>query len=128
MSLGDCIAVDPGFGLLIEQYDRWRQIYSSAGTVPRDKPVWVDGRLNLRNGYPHPGWTSFIVQPAGDGYDVVAASTERRIEPLEALRAHFSCLDDTGKYIIWNIGEDLRVACRILPLTGRGVRLDWILA
>lgn len=101
----------------IRQYNLWRQIYGRAGQPARDQPIWENGRLHLRVSYPYPGWTAYVLAPRGDEFDIMSATTERRNEPHERLLGFFSHPDDLGKYILWNIGEDLRVDCRIAPLT-----------
>jgi hypothetical protein len=111
------IGTDPGFAELINQYERWRLIYSYAGKPARDEPVLENGRLNFRYGYPHPDWTAYIVEPKGNGYNVLRATTERRNEPDESVAGFFSHLEDAGKYIIWYIGESVRMHCWLPPLT-----------
>jgi len=101
---------------LINRYDKWRQIYAYAGQPARDAPVWEAGRLHLRRGYPYPDWTSYIVEPTDGGYNVLTATTERRNEPLESLSGFFTDADDAGKYVIWNVGESLRMSCRLDPI------------
>jgi len=102
---------------LIRRYQKWRWIYSWAGIPVPDEPEWDDGRLNFREGYPHPDWTAYILEPNGAGYQVLWATTERRNEPSEGPRAFFSHLEDAGKYIIWYLGEGLRMACGLVPIT-----------
>ena len=101
---------------LINRYDKWRQIYAYADQPARDAPVWEEGRLHLRRGYPYPDWTSYIVEPTDGGYNVLTATTERRNEPLESLSGFFTDADDAGKYVIWNVGESLRMSCRLDPI------------
>src|SRR6185312_9487523 len=108
--------IDPKLAELVDRYDRWRRIYTYAGKPARDEPVWESGRLELRQGYPYPEWTSYIVEPTDGGYNVLTATTERRNEPLESLSGFFTDATDAGKYVIWNIGEDLRVSCRLDPI------------
>jgi hypothetical protein len=115
MTSGD-IESDPAVEELISRCEKWRRIYTYAGKPPMDEPLWEDGRLNLRAGYPYPGWTAYIIESKGGGYDVLKSTTERRNEPLESLRAFFTCIDDAGKYIVLNIGDSLRIDCRIDPI------------
>lgn len=112
----DGIATDPEFVYLIRRYEKWRRIYSDAGQLSLNEPVWEDGRLHLRDGYPYEGWTSLIIEPKDNGCNVLRATTERRNEPLEGLVAFFSHIDGAGKYVIWNLGENLRIACHIDPI------------
>lgn len=100
----------------IDHYRKWIGIYSAAGQPAPDEPVWEDGRLHLRSGYPYDGWTSYIIDDAPGGFKVLTATTERRNSPSESLKGFFSNVDDAGKYIIWNTGENLRVACRVDPI------------
>ncbi|MGB8403069.1 MAG: hypothetical protein WCE30_03220 [Mycobacterium sp.] len=100
----------------ISRYDSWRGIYVNAGRPARDEPVSEDGRLHLRAGYPYDGWTSYIMSDVPDGYEVLTATTERRNEPLESPVGFFSDAEDAGKYIIWSIGESLRISCRVDPV------------
>jgi hypothetical protein len=111
-------AVDPLYLDFIEHYRKWISIYSKAGHPPPDEPVWENGQLHLRSGYPYDGWTSYIITAATGGYNVLAATTERRNTPSESLKGFFSNIDDAGKYVIWNAGENLRVSCRVDPVGG----------
>jgi hypothetical protein len=108
---------DPGFAELIDRYEIWRQIYAYAGVPARDEPAWEDGRLNFRSGYPHMDWSAYVIEPKDKGYNVLRVTTERRNEPLEVLAGYFSHLEDAGKYIIWYIGESLRMQCWLNPIT-----------
>ncbi len=105
-----------GFDELIARYEGWRKIYGQLGQPPPDEPVWAAGRLNLRSGYPYPDWWAFVVEPVGDGFNVLRVTTERRNEPLETLAAFFTDIEDAGKYIIVNIGDDLRISLRLDPI------------
>lgn len=98
------------------RYEKWRLIYSTAGRPSRDEPKWEDGRLFLHVGYPHDGWTAYIISEVCDGYNILTSTTERRNEPTEGVVGFFSDLEDAGKYVIWNVGESLRVTCRIDPV------------
>ncbi|WP_078328113.1 hypothetical protein [Mycobacteroides salmoniphilum] len=109
-------AADRRFVELISQYENWRRIYSYVGRLSLNEPVWEDDRLHLRDGYPCEGWTSLIVEPKDGGCNVWRATTERRNEPHEGLVAFFSDIDDAGKYIIWDLGESLRMALRLDPV------------
>ncbi|MUM09045.1 hypothetical protein B5P44_30205 [Mycobacterium sp. CBMA 213] len=107
---------DPQLNELVSRWQKWRRIYAYAGQPAHDEPVWESGQLHLRHGYPFPGWTSYIVEAADGGYYVMTATTERRNNPLEGSAGFFTHADDAGKYIIWNIGEDLRLDCRLDPI------------
>jgi hypothetical protein len=108
---------DPGFTELIDRYEKWRRIYSYADKPARDEPAWEDGRLNFRNGYSHVDWSSYVIEPKDKGYDVLRITRERRNDPLEVLAGYFSHLEDAGKYIMWYIGESLRMRCWLTPIT-----------
>jgi hypothetical protein len=105
-----------GFDELIARYEKWREVYSRLGRPARDQTAWENGRLNLRSGYPYPDWTGYVVEHVEDGFQVLAVTAERRNEPLETLLAFFTDIDDAGKYIIVNIGDDLRISCRLDPI------------
>lgn len=109
-------SADPRLAELVNRYDKWRHIYTYAGQPACDAPVWESNRLNLREGYPHQDWTAYIVEPTDGGFNVLTATTERRNEPLEGLSGFFTDADDAGKYVIWNIGENLRVSLRLDPI------------
>ncbi|MCV7257084.1 hypothetical protein [Mycobacterium shimoidei] len=113
----DDTGADAGFAELISRYEKWRRIYSYAGKPVRDELIWGDGRLNLRYGYPHMDWTAYVIEPKDNGYNVLRVTTERRNEPHERLVGFFSHLDDAGKYVIWYVGESLRMYCSLPPLT-----------
>lgn len=98
---------------LIRRYEKWRRIYAYAGQPVPDEPAREDGRLNFRKGYPYEGWTAYILEPKGAGYQVLRATTERRNEPLEGLAAFFTNLEDAGKFIIWESAVGVRVALRL---------------
>jgi hypothetical protein len=100
---------------LLQFYGKWRAIYSQAGKAPRDEPEWEDGRLWFRDGYPHPDWTAFVLEPTGDGFEVVRASTERRNDPVMNPEGYFSRLEVAGKFIIAKIGNYLRIDSRLDP-------------
>lgn len=108
--------VDPVYVEFLRHYEKWRSIYEQVGRPARDEPVWEDGRLLLRMGYPLDGWTAYVVSESRGGYNVSTATTERRNEPVESVMGFFSDVDDAGKYVIWNVGESLRVSCRIDPV------------
>ena len=108
--------VYPDLREFIQRYEKWRTIYEQVGRPPRDKAVWEDQRLLLPRGYPFEGWTAYIIAESGDGYEVLTSTTERRSEPVESLAGSFTDFQDAGKYVIWNIGESLRVSCRIDPV------------
>jgi hypothetical protein len=74
------------------------------------------GPKRTSQGNPYPGRTAYLIESKGGGYDVLKSTTERRNEPLESLRAFFTCIDDAGKYIVLNIGDSLRIDCRIDPI------------
>ena len=128
---GTTPSADPHLDKLISRWQRWRRIYTSAGQPAHDEPRWEAGRLHLRHGYPLPGWTSYIVDPADGGYYVLTATTERRNSPLEASAGFFIDADDVSKYIIWNLGETLRMNCRLDPIawaweaSGLDARVRW---
>lgn len=123
---------DPRLDALISRWQHWRRIYASAGRPAHDEPVWESGRLHLREGYPFPDWTSYIVEPADGGYYVLTATTERRNNPLEGSVGFFTDADDLSKYLIWNLGENLRISCRLDPIAwaweyrGLDARARWI--
>ncbi|WP_155948668.1 hypothetical protein [Mycobacterium sp. URHB0044] len=106
-----------GFQDLVEHYNGWRAIYRRAGKPPRNEPAWVDGALWLRDGYPHPDWTAFVIEPQVDGFKVYQASTERRIEPVLSYQGFFSRLQDAGKFVIAAVGDYLRIHCRLDPIS-----------
>jgi len=108
--------IDPAYKQFLQRYEKWRLIYNKAGQPSRDEPEWENGRLHLRQGYPHDGWTAYIISDFHDGYNVLTSTTERRNEPTERVAGFFSDLEDAGKYVIWNVGESLRVTCRIDPV------------
>jgi hypothetical protein len=122
---------DPHLDELITRWQRWRRVYASAGQPAHNEPVWDAGRLHLRHGYPLPGWTSYIVAPADGGYYVLTATTERRNNPLESSAGFFADADDASKYIIWNLGENLRMNRRLDPIawawedSGLDARVRW---
>jgi hypothetical protein len=102
---------------LISHYNKWRQIYRYADNFEPNEPDWDDGRLYFRKGYPHPDWSALILASAPDGhYKVLHASTERRNTPIESTRAVFSRVEDAGKYIIYEVGDLLRVSLGLVPL------------
>lgn len=108
--------VDPIYAEFLARYEKWRAIYGQVGRTARDEVVWQDECLHLRQGYPYEGWTAYILCRATEGFNVLTATTERRNEPLEGVAGFFSDADDAGKYIIWNVGESLRVNCRVDPV------------
>lgn len=128
---GPTPSTDPHLDKLISRWQRWRRIYTSAGQPAHDEPRWEAGRLHLRHGYPLPGWTSYIVDPADGGYYVLTATTERRNSPLEASAGFFTDADDVSKYIIWTLGETLRMNRRLDPIawawedSGLDARVRW---
>lgn len=123
---------DPHLDELISRWQRWRHIYAAAGRPAHDEALWESGRLHLREGYPFPDWTSYIVDPADGGYYVLTATTERRSNPLEGSAGFFTDADDVSKYIIWNLGENLRMRYRLDPIawawedSGLDARVRWI--
>lgn len=112
----DDTGIDLGFAELIGQYEKWRRIYACAGEPAWDEPVWEDGRLNLRYGYPHMDWSGYTIESRDSGFDLMRVSTERRKEPLEGLVGFFSHLEDLGKCLLFSIGESLRISLRIDPI------------
>ncbi len=100
----------------IARYNYWRNLYSSRNIAGPQEPLWDGARLVLREGFPNEGWGGFILEPKASGYTVSAISTERRADPLVSLMGYFSTFALAGKFIIWNIGENLRVRCRIPSL------------
>lgn len=106
-----------GLDSLTAQYSLWRGIYARCGKPPRDEPVWQDGELWLRDGYPNPDWTAFVIRQSGNGFDVFQASTERRSEPVLTHLGFFARLDDAGKYVIAAIGDYLRIEKRLDPVS-----------
>jgi hypothetical protein len=108
---------DPMFAELISRYEKWHRLFAAAGKAVPNEPVQEDGRLNFRDGYPHQGWTAYIIEPKDGGYVVLRASTERRNEPAESHLAFFSRLEDAGKLVIWYVGEGLRMDCWLTPVT-----------
>jgi hypothetical protein len=113
---------DPDVIELVDRYERWRRIYRYAEKMPPNEPDWENGRLWFRYGYPYPDWTAYILQATADGgYRVFRATTERRETPAESPRGGtFARLQDAGKYIIFNVGEKLRIECRMKP-----INLEW---
>lgn len=108
----------PELKQLISHYAKWRRVYGSMGKPAPDEPDWENGRLNFRYGYPHPDWWAYVLEVSpGPLHRVLRASTERRETPVESLRATFSRIEDAGKYIIYEIAEDLRIACGLDPIT-----------
>lgn len=107
---------DHEYAELLSQYEKWRAIYTSVGHAPRDEPVWERGRLYLRVGYPFEGWSGYIVEGNQGGCDVLRVTTEHRNEPAESKIGFFTDIEDAGKYIIWNVGESLRISCRVDPI------------
>jgi len=105
-----------GFDELIDRYEQWRKIYARLGQSPRDEAAWKDGRLHLRSGYPYPDWSGYVIESVDGGFNVLTVTSERRNEPLETLAAFFTDIDDAGKYIIVNIGDDLRIRLRLDPI------------
>lgn len=105
------------FDELAQRYEKWRRISVATGQVVPDTPVWDGGRLHFRSGYPKEGWTGYALAPRNPGYDVLWITTERRVEAAERLEAHFSRLEDAGKYIIWNNAESVRLNCGLQPVT-----------
>lgn len=101
---------------LISRYARWSRISSIAGKRIRDDPAWEDGRLHLRVGYPHPGWTGYVLEPGEAGWAVFTVASERRDEPQESLSGFFSDVEDAGKYVVLRIGDSLRISRRMDPV------------
>ncbi|WP_156664703.1 hypothetical protein [Mycobacterium sp. 852002-51057_SCH5723018] len=102
---------------LINHYNRWRQIFRYANQSVPNEPIWENGRLYFREGYPNPGWSALILEFSSDGhYAVLHASTERRNTPLESTRAVFSQVQDAGKYIMYEVADLLRVSIGLKPL------------
>ncbi|MCV7257081.1 hypothetical protein [Mycobacterium shimoidei] len=108
--------IDPEFPKLIDQYNKWRSIYSYAGQPAGDEPLWEHGRLHFRYGYPLEGWTAYIIEPKDNGYEVLRTTTERHSESSESLMAFFTNIEDAGKYIIWYTGDNLRTKCHLDPI------------
>jgi hypothetical protein len=107
---------NPGVAELLRRYERWRWIYSYAGIPARDEPVWDGSRVHLRSGYPYPDWTGYIIEPEADGCNVLEESTERRNDPVEALKGYFANFDDASKYLTLKIGDSLRISLHLDPL------------
>ena len=107
---------DPAYADFIARYNMWLDRYALAGNRAPDAPLWEAGRLHLRFGYPNEGWSAYVVDKVDGGYNVSAVTTERRSVPSEGVKGFFANIDDAGKYVIWNIGENLRVSCRLDPV------------
>lgn len=99
------------------RFRRWRQRYAITGQPTWDEPEWHDGGLWVRYGYPNPGWTAYVIAPSEGGFALLRVVTERRSDPLEVLVGYFTDADDAGKYIVFDIGESLRLAYGLAPLT-----------
>jgi hypothetical protein len=102
---------------LMRYHEKWSTISAKAGKAPRDEPDWEDGRLWFRDGYPHPDWSAFVIEPKEEGFEVYRASTERRVDPVLSLQGYFSRLDVAGKFIIAKIGNYLRINSRLDPIS-----------
>ncbi|MGE2837133.1 hypothetical protein [Mycobacterium sp. SMC-4] len=103
---------------LLARYNRWRDIYTQAGVPAWDYPEVSAGRLYFRHGYPHPDWYGFAIsQDADDHFAVLKVSTERRNTPAEGVDTTFSSIREAGKYIIYNIGNFLRIERRLDPIS-----------
>jgi hypothetical protein len=113
-----------GFDELMYRYEAWRQRWASlTGNEPsRDSPELADGRLWFRDGYPHPDWTAWVIEPNDIGYLVKRVTTERTNTPRISVEAVYSRLDDAGKRLIVHIGDLLRVNCGAEPLYRRWQR------
>lgn len=116
MVTSDDPGADRGFADLISHYERWRRIYSYADKPTWDEPAWENGRLNLRHGYPYPDWRGYVIESNDSGFNVLRVSTERRNDPHEGIVGFFSRLEDAGKYLLFNIGENLRIEIRLDPI------------
>ncbi|GAA3954171.1 hypothetical protein [Gordonia caeni] len=101
----------------VRQFQLWRRRYLAARQPVWDEPIAVDGRLWLRYGYPQPGWTGYVIAPREDGVDLFKVITERQAEPREVPLASFAAVDDAGTYILFLVGEGLRIKCGLVPLT-----------
>ncbi|WP_078314971.1 hypothetical protein [Mycobacterium sp. D16Q16] len=104
---------DPGAAELIRHHEKWRHIYSAADQPAPNEPVREENRLIFRDGYPYDGWTAYILEPKGAGYNVLSASTERRNEPHEGVAGYFSTIEEAGKFIIWKSAVGVRVALNL---------------
>lgn len=111
---------DPDLSELIGRYNRWREIYSRVGEPPPDEASWEGGRLYLRFGYPHPEWWAYILAEKSDGlFSVIRGSTERSATLVESTKGSFSRLRDAGKFLIYEVGEWLRISRRMEPVSWR---------
>lgn len=114
------VEIQSAEGEFIRRYDHWLEMFARA-EKPAPSPLVREGdRVVSREGYPNEGWTGYVIEPQGDGYAVLAISTERLMNPLESLCGFFSTFELAGKYVIWNIGGRLRVRCRV-----KSLRLLW---
>lgn len=107
---------DVAYEDFIQHYEKWVNIYRLVGMTAPNGPVRDGRRLHLRFGYPNEGWSGYIIEETSGGYNVYGVTTERRNEPSESLKGFFACIEDAGKYVIWNLGENLRVSCRVDPV------------
>lgn len=101
----------------LQHYNAWRNIYGRFGKPPRDEPDWQDGGLWLRDGFPNPDWSAFVIERTGNGYDLLQATTERRSDPVTSHQGYFSRFEDAGKYVIAAIGDYLRIDRRLDPVS-----------
>lgn len=104
----------------IHRYNHWRAIYARTEKPAPDSPLVKNGRLVMTHGYPHEGWVGYVIECREGRWDVLSVTTERLVEPRESLEASFSSFNLAGRYIIWKIGGDVRVTCRVTSL-----RLLW---
>lgn len=108
---------DPDILELLGRYEKWREIYGLVGKPPPGEPLWENGRLLFRFGYPSPDWWAFVLEGTDDGrYRVLRSSTERSNTPAESSKGVFSRIKDAGKFMIYSVGESLRIDCRLEPL------------
>jgi hypothetical protein len=111
---------DPNTRLFLDHYERWRRVYAAADRAPRNQPDWKDGKLYLRENYPHQDWSGFALEQSPDGSVLLLTiSTERRDTPHEAVKGVFSDVEIAGKYLILSIGDYLRINLRLDPVAWR---------
>jgi hypothetical protein len=120
---------------MIRHYGLWRRIGNIVGGGPYEEPDWEDGRLYFRSDYwdklrKWPEWAEFgdwaawIIEPKPEGYICVLRSLkhEREAERSERIEVIFSRFTDAGKYIIAQIGDDIRSSRNIRLKT---LVVDW---
>lgn len=103
---------------LLARYSRWRDIYMRAGVPPWDSPDLDADTLHFRRGHPHPDWYGFAIsKDVDERYAVLNVSTEHQNTPTEGVDTTFSSVREAGNYIIYNIGDFLRIECRLDPIS-----------